>query len=274
MASRADSEPSSTAEAPSLSGEALAAVMVPPLSAGRNDGLSPASCRHRRAGPDALVARESSTPRHRHHQVVVEAGGPGRVGQVVGPDRERVLPLPRDREPVGQQLVGLAQRDGPLRGHPLVDEPPAERRGHRGHVAGGIGPRRLRQHPRRPGHRLDAAGQHHVGVPGLDGPRAGHRRVERGAAEPVDRHRRHRDRQAGEQHRHPADVAVVLAGAVGVAPDHVADPLRVEAGRLRQQAGDRRRRPGRRVVRRPAHRRSARTACAPRRTRTRLAWSS
>ena len=42
----------------------------------------------------------------------------------------------------------------------------------------------------------------------------------------------HRDRQPGEQHRHPADVAVVLAGLVGAAPDDVADRGRVEVGRL------------------------------------------
>ena len=49
----AASEPSSTAEAPSLSGEALPAVMVP---SGRNDGFRPASFSGCESGPDALVA--------------------------------------------------------------------------------------------------------------------------------------------------------------------------------------------------------------------------
>ena len=53
IAAAAASEPSSSADAPSLSGEALPAVIVP---SGRNDGLSPASFSARRAGPDALVA--------------------------------------------------------------------------------------------------------------------------------------------------------------------------------------------------------------------------
>ena len=99
-------------------------------------------------------------------------------------------------EPLGQLLVGLAERDRPLRRHPLVDQPPAQRRRDRGDVAGREGARRLGQHPRRPGHRLDAAGQHDVGVAGLDGPRARHRGVQRRAAEPVHRDGRHRDRQA------------------------------------------------------------------------------
>ena len=186
-------------------------------------------------------SRASSAPRHGHDEVVVEAGLPGRVGEVVRARGELVLPLPGDREPVGEQLVGLAQRDRPLRRHPLVDQPPAQRRRDRGDVAGREGPRRLGQHPRRPGHRLHAAGEHHVGVAGLDGPRGLHRGVQRRAAEPVHRHRRHRDRQPGQQHRHPADVAVVLAGLVGAAPDHVADRGRVERRRLGQHRGDRRR---------------------------------
>ena len=42
-------------------------------------------------------------------------------------------------------------------------------------------------------------------------------RFEPAAAQPVDGRRRDRRRQAGQQQRHPADVAVVLAGPVGVA---------------------------------------------------------
>ena len=97
-----------------------------------------------------------------------------------------------------------------------------------------------------------------------------HRGVEGRAAEPVDRRRRHRDRQPGQQHRHPADVAVVLAGLVGAAPDHVADRGRVERRRLGQHAGRARSRRGRRGAPRPARRRTGRTACGRRRRGTRV----
>ena len=184
-------------------------------------------------------SRVRSTPVDRDDEVVVEARLPGGVGELVRAGGELVLPLPRDREPLGQQLVGLAERDRPLRRHPLVDQPPAQRRRDRGDVAGRERPRRLGQHPRRPGHRLHAAGEHHVGVARLDGAGGHHRGVQRRAAEPVDGRRRHRDRQPGQQHRHPADVAVVLAGLVGAAPDHVADRGRVQARRLGQHRGQR-----------------------------------
>ena len=42
--------------------------------------------------------------------------------------------------------------------------------------------------------------------------------------------------KAGQQHRHAADVAVVLAGAVGVAPDDITDVLGVEVRHRRQHA--------------------------------------
>ena len=60
IASRAASEPSSTAEAPSLSGEALAGVMVPSV---RNDGLRPASFSAVEPGrmPSSLVRSTPST---------------------------------------------------------------------------------------------------------------------------------------------------------------------------------------------------------------------
>ena len=212
---------------------------------GRRDGavrterrLEAGQLLRRGAGADALVPGQVDAF-HGHDQVVVEAVGPRRVGEVVGAGGELVLPLPRDAEPVGQLLVGLAERDGPLGRHPLVHEPPAQRRRDRGDVAGRVGARRLGQHPRGAGHRLDAAGEHDVGVARLDGPRTRHRGVERRAAEPVHGDGRHRGRQPGQQHGHPADVAVVLTGPVGVAPDDVADPLGVEVGRLRQHAGDR-----------------------------------
>ena len=90
------------------------------------------------------------------------------------------------------------------------------------------------------------------------------------AAQPVDRRARHARRQAGEQHRHPGDVAVVLARAVGVAEEHVVDPRRGRApGERSTQRARRRARRGRRGARRRARRRSGRTACGRRRGRRR-----
>ena len=246
----AASEPSSTADAPSLSGEALPAVIVP---SGRNDGFSPASVSGGAAGPDALVAGEVRAghrrPPGRRRSPASQAASARWCERAANSScRSREI---ANRSP--QLLVGLAQRDRPLRRHPLVDQPPAQRRRDRGDVAGREGPRRLRQHPRRPGHRLHAAGDARRRRRRTRSVReADHRGVQRRAAEPVDRGRRHADRQPGQQHRHPADVAVVLAGAVGVAPDHVADRGRVEAGRLARA------RPVRAVAARSSGRTSAR----------------
>ena len=250
--SAAFSEPSSTAEAPSLSGEALPAVMVPSL---RNDGFSfasdstldPARIDSSR-GERRCPARR---PRGRRRS---RRSTPGRRASC-----ERAANASwRSRETSYfscELLVGLAERDRPLRRHVRVDQPPAERRGDRLDVAGGEGPRRLRQHPRCAGHRLDAAGQHDLRVAGLDHPRAAPWR------------RRARSRRAGSRSSpaprpgspassdgHPGDVAVLLAGAVGVAEDHLVDAAR---GRGRACGRGRRRgprRPGRRGVRRPGRR--------------------
>jgi hypothetical protein len=97
----------------------------------------------------------------------------------------------------------------------------------------------LEQHPRRPRHRLHAAHQHQVGVAGLHGPARLHRGIQRGAAQPVDGVGGHAGRQPGQQHRHPPDVAVVLAGAVGVAERDVVDARRIELRRACKQRPDR-----------------------------------
>ena len=146
----ADSEPSSSADAPSLSGEALPAVMVPPWSADRKDGFSPASFSTVESAPDALVAGEVDAG-DRSDQVVVEARLPRRVGEQVRADGELVLPLAGDPEPLGEHLVGLAERDRPLRRHPLVDQPPAEGRRDGGDVAGRDRPATAWAAPRVPG---------------------------------------------------------------------------------------------------------------------------
>ena len=57
-------------------------------------------------------------------------------------------------------------------------------------------------------------------------------RLQPRAAQPVDGQPAHLDREAGQQDRHAGDVAVVLAGLVGAAEDHVLDEGRVERGAL------------------------------------------
>ena len=93
----------------------------------------------------------------------------------------------------------------------------------------------LSSDPRRAAHRLDAADEHEVGVAGLDRAAGLHRGVEARAAEAVDGAAGDARRQAGEQHGHARDVAVVLAGAVGVAEDDVVDPGGVEVRRALEQ---------------------------------------
>ena len=111
-------------------------------------------------------------------------------------------------------------------------------RGPRSHGASGLG-----HDVRRAGHRLDAAADEHVAV--ADGDRVGRRvdRLQAGAAQPVDGQPADLDREAGQEQRHPGDVAVVLAGLVGAAEDDVLDERRVDARR------DRRRRAGRGAAR-------------------------
>ena len=72
--------------------------------------------------------------------------------------------------------------------------------------------------------------------------RRGVDRLQPAPAQPVDGQPADLDREPGEQQRHPRDVAVVLAGLVGAAEDHVLDQRRVDArsGRRRRAIADRR----------------------------------
>ena len=65
-------------------------------------------------------------------------------------------------------------------------------------------------------------------------------------AQPVDGQPADLDRQAGQQHGHPGDVAVVLAGLVGAAEDDVLDEAGIDAGPVDDRAQH-----GRRQVVRP-----------------------
>ncbi len=173
-------------------------------------------------------SRTRSVPGDRGDEVVVEPLVPGRGGEVVRVRGELVLLLAGHAVLLAQPLGGLTQRDGPLRRHGLVHQAPAQRGGRQGHVPGRVGLLRLGQHPRGTGHGLGAADEHQLGVAGVDLPGGDDRRVQGRAAEPVDRGAGDRDRQSREQGAHPGDVAVLLAGAVGVAEHHLVDPLHVE----------------------------------------------
>ena len=145
----------STAEAPSLSGEALPAVMVP---SGRNAGLSRARDSTVLSGADALVAGEVDAG-DRHDERRRRSRRPTRR-RPAGATGRRTRPAAPARSRTARRSCSLhsPEADRPLLGHRRVDQPPAERRRPRGDVAGGEARSRLGQHPRRPGHRLDPAG--------------------------------------------------------------------------------------------------------------------
>ena len=63
-------------------------------------------------------------------------------------------------------------------------------------------------------------------------------RLEAGAAQPVDGLPADLDREAGDQQRHPGDVAVVLAGLVRAAEDDVLDQRWVDARAIDDGAQD------------------------------------
>ncbi len=83
--------------------------------------------------------------------------------------------------------------------------------------------RRLAHDEGRAGHALDAAGDGEVDLAGPDGARRRPDRIEARGAEPVQRGARHVFRQAGQQHGHAGHVAVVLAGLVGAAVEHLVE---------------------------------------------------
>ena len=172
-----------------MSGEALPAVIVPSL---RNDGFSLASVST--LDPARIASSRGQVGvGHGHDEVVVEAVVPGlrRPARATG---RRTRPAARGRRRTSPASCSLASPSetvhssgmfGLTSRQPSVVDTAST-------LPAGNARDRLGQHPRRPGHRLDAAGQHDVGVAGLDHPRAGHRRVERRAAQPVDRRARAR----------------------------------------------------------------------------------
>ncbi len=178
---------------------------------------------------DALVCRDLRLLRLHRHDFRAEPAcrRRGRRALVAG-QRELVLPVPADAVAVGHVLRGLAKADRRVELlHLRADQPPAEP----GVGQPGFPGERLsgpRQHERRPGHRLGAAGQADVCLTCRDRPGGGGDGLKAGAAQPVHGRAGHGDRQAGQQHAHPGHVPVVLACLVRRAPVDVVDGRGVE----------------------------------------------
>lgn len=204
---------------------------------GAERGLQLGEGLHGRGVADAFVAGELHS-RVTDDLVVVEPLRPGLGGLAVAGEGEGVLLLAGDAVLVGDQLRALAERDRPLGGHARVRHAPAEGGRVELLVAGREGPLGLLQHPGRAGHRLDAAGDRDRGVAEGDGAGGLDDGLEARAAQPVDGDTGDGHREPGEQHGHPRHVAVVLAGAVGVAEVDVVDPRRVERGRAVDERPD------------------------------------
>ena len=86
-------------------------------------------------------------------------------------------------------------------------------------------------------HALDAAGDHHVGGPGLDHHCRVDHRLQPAAATAVELIARDGDRQAGGQGAPPGD-ARRLAVAIALGEDHIIDLFRIDLGALDQGGED------------------------------------
>ena len=93
-------------------------------------------------------------------------------------------------------------------------------------------------HPRRSRHRLDAAGNAHIGITHGNLSARRHNRLEARAAEPILRHSGNRSGQTGQQRSHAGHVAILFAGAVPVSEMDVVDAYWHEVGRPLQQRFD------------------------------------
>ena len=233
------SDATTSAAAPSLSPDELPAVTVPP---GRNAGFSVASF-------SALVSGRGcssrATPSDRDELVVEPARLRSRRPATLRLERELVLILARDAPALGHVLAGLAHRLEREHGLELrVREAPAERRVPGRRVAARESLVRLGHRERRPRHRLDAAGDEEVSVPGGHGVTRRDDRRETRRAEPVDGDAGDGLRQAREEHGHARHVPVVLARLVRAAEVDVLDLVGCDARSL-DSRGDR---DGREVV--------------------------
>ena len=150
-------------------------------------------------------------------------GMPGCVVAQLAAECETVLICPRYSHLRRHILGCLGHRvDAIGAGDPLMDKTPAD-----GAVMdfgaarkGAVG---LRHNEGRPAHALDAACNHQFRRPAGNRPGTEDHGVKSTGTEPVDRQGRHRRGQAGQQHRHAGDVAVVFARLIGATKNHLVD---------------------------------------------------
>ena len=178
-------------------------------------------------------------PVHRD-ELVVETSGFGRGSPaLLRAQREGVLLRTRDAPALRDVLARLAHRlEREQLRQPRIRKPPAELRVVLGLRFTEIRPR---SHERRAAHRFDAAGDEELAVARGDCVRRGNDGGEPRRAEAVHRHARDGLRQPGQQHRHPRNVAVVLARLVRCAEVDVFDLIRRNAGTLDRGRDDSRR---------------------------------
>jgi len=177
---------------------------------------------------------------HRHDLARQVPGLLRRHGLELARQGHAVLRFALDLVVGGHVLGSLGHGvDTVLRLHELVDEAPADGGVvHRvGAAEGALG---LRHHEGCAAHALHAAGDHQARLTGLDGARGAAHRVQPRAAQSVDGGARHVDRQAGQERGHAGHVAVVLAGLVGAAVEHVGDggPVHVRVALHQRLDGD------------------------------------
>ena len=221
------------------------AVTVPPSrNAGfmRPSASSDVSARGCSSRPTTTGSPLSLRNGDRHDLVVEAAAFDRRDRPLVRPEREAVLEVTPNLPTLGDVFGRLAHRIRiVLLGELRVDEPPTQRRVIGLAVAAVERGFWLGHDIRRARHGLDAAGNEHVAVVGGDRVGRGVDRLETRTAQSVDGLAGHLDRQVGQQRGHPGDVAIVLAGLVGGAQDHVLDERRVDAGSIDDRPNDRRR---------------------------------
>ena len=130
--------------------------------------------------------------------------------------------------------------DAVLALHQRIDETPADCRVENLDLArkGGVG---LALDEGRARHRFDAASNGEVHLAGLDSARGGADRLHARCTKTVKRHARHAVGQPRQEQRHARDVAVVLAGLVGAAEEHVVELFPVDMGVALPQRADRHR---------------------------------
>ena len=88
----------------------------------------------------------------------------------------------------------------------------------------------LADHKGGPGHALHAARDHQVAFTGANRIGTAAYSIESGAAESINRARRHFCRKPGQQAAHARDIAVVLTRLVGATEHHIVDRSPVDAG--------------------------------------------